>query len=106
MGQHSLLVYWVHIEFVYGRLHILPRKAESILGATAGLLIITLSMLLLAYLQGKWDTRKKQQLRAQAVPAKGRPNTRLIPAVSSCPTTYPGKIASKRFGAKRQRFNR
>ena len=69
MGQHSLLVYWVHIEFVYGRLHILPRKAESILGATAGLLIISLAMLLLAYLQGKWDTRKKQQLYTQAVPA-------------------------------------
>lgn len=69
MGQHSLLVYWVHIPFVYGRVHILPQKAESILGATAGLVIITLSMLLLAYLQGKWDTRKKQQLRAQVVPA-------------------------------------
>ena len=69
MGQHSLLVYWVHIQFVYGRLHILPRQAESVLGATAGLVIITLVMLLLAYLQGKWDTRKKQQLRAQVVPA-------------------------------------
>jgi uncharacterized membrane protein len=69
MGQHSLLVYWVHIEFVYGRLHILPRKAESILGATAGLLVITLSMLLLAYLQGKWETRKKHQIRTQMVPA-------------------------------------
>jgi uncharacterized membrane protein len=69
MGQHSLLLYWVHIELVYGRIHILPRKAESILGATAGLLLITLSMLLLAYLQGRWDARKKQQLPAQPVPA-------------------------------------
>src|SRR5450432_893451 len=69
MGQHSLLLYWVHIELVYGRLHILPRKAESILGATAGLLIITLSMLLLAYLQGKWDARKKQRLQVRPVPA-------------------------------------
>lgn len=65
LGQHSLLVYWVHIEFVYGRLHILPRKAESILGATAGLAIITLAMLLLAYLQSRWDTHRKQQLRSQ-----------------------------------------
>jgi hypothetical protein len=69
MGQHSLLVYWVHIEFVYGRVHILPRRAESILGATAGLVAITLAMLLLAYLQGKWKTHRKQQLRAQVVPA-------------------------------------
>jgi hypothetical protein len=69
MGQHSLLVYWVHIEFVYGRLHILPRHAESILGATAGLLVITLSMLLLAFLQSKWDAHRKQQLRIQVVPA-------------------------------------
>jgi hypothetical protein len=69
MGQHSLLVYWVHIEFVYGRLHILPRRAETIVGATAGLLVITFSMLLLAYLRSKWETRKKQQLYTQAVPA-------------------------------------
>jgi uncharacterized membrane protein len=69
MGQHSMLVYWVHIEFVYGRVHILPRRAESILGATAGLVAITLAMLLLAYLQGKWKTHRKQQLRAQVVPA-------------------------------------
>jgi uncharacterized membrane protein len=69
MGQHSLLVYWVHIEFVYGRLHILPRRAESIVGATAGLVLIALSMLLLAYLQGKWDARKKQRIQLQPVHA-------------------------------------
>src|SRR6266851_3041080 len=69
MGQHSLLVYWVHIEFVYGRVHILPRRAEGILGATAGLLIITVAMLLLAYAQAKWEMRRKQQLRARTVPA-------------------------------------
>jgi len=54
MGQHSLLVYWVHIEFVYGRLHILPRRGLGIAGASLGLLTITLSMLLLAYLRSKW----------------------------------------------------
>lgn len=54
MGQHSLLVYWVHIEFVYGRLHILPRHGLGVLGATTGLLAITLSMLLLAYLRSRW----------------------------------------------------
>lgn len=70
LGQHSLLVYWVHIEFVYGRLHILPRRAESILGATAGLVIITLAMLLLSYLQGQWRQRRRPQLQTRPVPAQ------------------------------------
>ena len=59
MGQHSLLVYWVHIEFVYGRLHILPRHGLGIPGATAGLLTITLSMLLLAYLRSRWTLSRR-----------------------------------------------
>jgi hypothetical protein len=50
-------------------LHILPRRAESIVGATAGLVLIALSMLLLAYLQGKWDARKKQRIQLQPVHA-------------------------------------
>ena len=54
LGQHSLLVYWVHIEFVYGRLHILPRHALGIPGASLGLLAITGAMLLLAYLRARW----------------------------------------------------
>jgi uncharacterized membrane protein len=54
MGRHSLLVYWVHIEFVYGRLHVLPRRGMGIAGASLGLLGITLAMLLLAYLRAKW----------------------------------------------------
>src|SRR5579863_6700360 len=48
LGQASLLVYWVHIEFVYGRVSILPKHAEGILGASAGLLAIFLAMLALA----------------------------------------------------------
>ena len=35
LGQASLLVYWVHIEFVYGRVSILPKHSEGIAGATA-----------------------------------------------------------------------
>ena len=48
VGQTSLLVYWVHIEFVYGRVSILPKHAESILGASIGLFIIFLMMLALS----------------------------------------------------------
>jgi uncharacterized membrane protein len=51
LGQASLLVYWVHIEFVYGRVSILPKHAMSIGGATVGLLVITLAMLALAYIR-------------------------------------------------------
>ncbi|MGH9736962.1 MAG: heparan-alpha-glucosaminide N-acetyltransferase domain-containing protein [Candidatus Acidiferrales bacterium] len=48
MGQTSLLVYWVHIEFVYGKFSILPKRAESVPMATLGLAIIFVAMLLLS----------------------------------------------------------
>ncbi len=51
LGQASLLVYWVHIEFVYGRVSILPKHSVSIRTASAGLLVIFLAMLLLAFLR-------------------------------------------------------
>lgn len=51
LGQASLLVYWVHIEFVYGRVSILPKHAVGIGTASAGLLTITLAMLGLAYVR-------------------------------------------------------
>jgi uncharacterized membrane protein len=51
LGQASLLVYWVHIEFVYGRVSILAKHAQTIGGATMGLVIISLAMLALAYLR-------------------------------------------------------
>jgi uncharacterized membrane protein len=51
LGQASLLVYWVHIEFVYGRFSILPKHAQTIGGATRGLLIIFIAMVLLAYIR-------------------------------------------------------
>jgi hypothetical protein len=57
LGQTSLLVYWVHIEFVYGRVSILPKHAQSIFGATVGLLTIFLMMLVLSIAR----TRLKKQ---------------------------------------------
>ena len=51
LGQASLLVYWVHIEFVYGRVSILPKHGESIAKASVGLLVISLAMLALAYIR-------------------------------------------------------
>ncbi|MGA7851897.1 MAG: heparan-alpha-glucosaminide N-acetyltransferase domain-containing protein [Candidatus Acidiferrales bacterium] len=48
LGQTSLLVYWVHIEFVYGRFSILRKNMETIPVATLGFLIITAGMVLLS----------------------------------------------------------
>jgi uncharacterized membrane protein len=58
LGQTSLLVYWVHIEFVYGRFSLLPKRAESVLTASRGLLEIFLFMLLLSLLRTRIDWKK------------------------------------------------
>ncbi len=55
LGQTSLLVYWVHIEFVYGRFSLLPKRAETIMGATRGLLEIILFMLILSLIRTRID---------------------------------------------------
>jgi uncharacterized membrane protein len=48
IGTTSLLVYWVHIEFVYGRFSILTKRGQSIPMATFGLVIIFVAMVLLS----------------------------------------------------------
>jgi fucose 4-O-acetylase-like acetyltransferase len=73
LGKTSLLVYWVHIEFVYGRFSILPRRAVDIRAASLGLLTIFLAMLLLSVLRTRFKPDptsdrgiKKQWARAEA----------------------------------------
>jgi uncharacterized membrane protein len=61
LGQASLLVYWVHIEFVYGRLSIMKKGGEGIAGATLGLAIICVAMTALAYVRNRtkgWSPRQ------------------------------------------------
>ena len=48
LGQTSLLVYWVHIDFVYGRFSILPPHAEGVAMATLGFVLIFGTMLMLS----------------------------------------------------------
>jgi hypothetical protein len=55
LGQASLLVYWVHIEFVYGRFSLLPKRAVGIATASRGLLEICLFMLILSMLRTRID---------------------------------------------------
>jgi len=58
LGQTSLIVYWVHIEFVYGRFSLLPKRSESILTASRGLLEICLFMLILSLLRTRIDWKR------------------------------------------------
>ena len=57
LGQASLLVYWVHIEFVYGRFSILPKRAVDVRTASLGLTIIFLAMLALAWARTRMKGR-------------------------------------------------
>ena len=70
LGQTSLLVYWVHIEFVYGRVSILPKRAETIGMASVGLLTIFMMMLALSIARTKL---KRPRGRAVPKPAAAPP---------------------------------
>jgi len=59
LGRTSLLVYWVHIEFVYGRLSILPKGKCGWAAATAGLTVIFLAMLGLSVAKTRWSARRE-----------------------------------------------
>lgn len=62
MGQASLLVYWVHIEFVYGRFSILTKRGQNIASASLGLLTIFLAMMMLAVWRGRTKGRGREIL--------------------------------------------
>lgn len=71
LGQTSLLVYWVHIEFVYGRVSILPRHAETIAQATAGLLTISAMMLALSIARTRFKRRRVPNLATAGAATSG-----------------------------------
>jgi uncharacterized membrane protein len=58
LGQTSLLVYWVHIEFVYGRFSIVPKRSVGVMTATRGLIEIFLFMLILSIARTRLDWKK------------------------------------------------
>jgi uncharacterized membrane protein len=74
LGQTSLLVYWVHMEFVYGRLSILPKHNCSIAKATVGLCVIFLAMLALSIARTHYKNRRAKVLQPVA-PAAPEPAT-------------------------------
>jgi predicted acyltransferase len=58
LGQTSLLVYWVHIEFVYGRFSILAKRVQTISSASWGLLQITVFMVILSLVRTRIDWKR------------------------------------------------
>jgi uncharacterized membrane protein len=53
LGRTSLFVYWVHIEFVYGRFSILGKRSQSVFSATAGILLIFAAMVAVATIRNR-----------------------------------------------------
>jgi hypothetical protein len=69
-GKTSLLVYWVHIEFVYGRLSILPKFRSAIPLATAGMIVIFAAMLGLSIWRTNAKKRSANNPKTAAAPAQ------------------------------------
>jgi uncharacterized membrane protein len=65
-GKTSLLVYWIHMEFVYGRFSILPKWRSSSALATMGMVIIFLGMLGISIWRTRVRGRATMKLRAVA----------------------------------------
>jgi uncharacterized membrane protein len=57
LGQTSLLVYWVHMDFVYGPLSLFDQQSQGIRGATLGLFEITVAMVLLSIVRTRFKGR-------------------------------------------------
>jgi fucose 4-O-acetylase-like acetyltransferase len=72
LGQTSLLVYWVHIEFVYGRVSILKKHAMGTVGASLGLVIIFIAMLMLSVVRTRL---KRTPIKLSWVPSPLRTRT-------------------------------
>jgi uncharacterized membrane protein len=60
LGKTSLLVYWVHIEFVYGGLSILPKRQCTIARATFGLFVIIFAMVVLSLLRTHYKSHGRR----------------------------------------------
>jgi uncharacterized membrane protein len=62
MGKCSLLIYWIHIEFVYGGLSIVPRHSVGVKAATFGLIAIIVAMTMLATVRNRFPNWKPQMM--------------------------------------------
>ena len=83
IGRTSLFVYWVHIEFVYGRFSILAKRSQSILAATVGIFVIFAAMVVVAAIRnqakgGGLDTLGFWRRPARAVTEFGKASARRL----------------------------
>lgn len=69
LGKTSLLVYWVHIEFVYGRFSILPKRQCGVLQASEGLFVIFVAMVGLSLLRTNRKNRRSKAQKLAAAPS-------------------------------------
>jgi uncharacterized membrane protein len=70
LGRTSLFVYWLHIEFVYGRFSILRKHSQSIPMATAGILVIFAAMVAVAAIRNRVKGRGLRALAFWRRPAQ------------------------------------
>jgi uncharacterized membrane protein len=66
LGKTSLLVYWVHIPFVYGLFSLLPKQSSSIPRASFGFAIIFISMVALSLARTRWLRASRMRSAAAA----------------------------------------
>jgi uncharacterized membrane protein len=59
LGRHSLLVYWVHVEIVYGRWFWRSRGTLGLARGALALAILTATMIALAYAASAWQAWRK-----------------------------------------------
>ena len=94
LGRTSLLVYWVHIEIVYGGI-VAPamRGRLSIAEASLGLALLTLAMLLLSLLRTEGPRWRRALPGRVSVPV--RPV--ISPRVESTPASLPSRLGAVRL---------
>lgn len=59
LGRHSLLVYWVHVEIVYGRWFWRSRGTLGLAQGALAVALLTATMIALAYAVDAWQTFRK-----------------------------------------------
>jgi uncharacterized membrane protein len=70
LGRTSLFIYWLHIEFVYGRFSILAKHSQSIPAATAGIVAIFIAMVAVAAIRNRVKGRGLRALAFWRRPAQ------------------------------------
>lgn len=74
-GHHSLFVYFIHVELVYGVATYPLHKRLPLASAFTGFVLFTILMLGAAVLKGRFDSRNRRRTRSADVTASAAPST-------------------------------